>query len=118
MLPMRANVRYAVRVCCCSQVLCPLPPKFFQQFLLEGTDRHGHREVRNHISHLNPIKYHCAEFLIDYHRNRGDKILIFFHSLRSVVSCRLRIRLALTRLAASEAALVRKLFIHLYECVD
>eukprot|EP00750_Incisomonas_marina_P019480 INCI3438.1.p1 GENE.INCI3438.1~~INCI3438.1.p1 ORF type:complete len:1025 (-),score=174.55 INCI3438.1:1391-4171(-) len=63
-------------------VLCPLPPKFFQQFLLEGTDRHGHREVRNHISHLNPIKYHCAEFLIDYHRNRGDKILIFFHSLR------------------------------------
>jgi len=37
-------------------VLCPLPPKFFNQFLIEGTDRHGHREVRNHIAHMNPIK--------------------------------------------------------------
>lgn len=65
-------------------VLCPLPPKFFHQFLIEGTDRHGHREVKNHISHMNPIKYHCAEFLIDYHSNRGDKILVFFHSRRYV----------------------------------
>ncbi len=55
----------------CSEVWCPMTPEFYREYL-RTTSR---KRILLHA--MNPNKVQAAQFLINYHEKRGDKIIIF-----------------------------------------
>ncbi len=55
----------------CAEVRCPMPTEFYQQYL--------QADVRNRslFCVVNPSKFQACQYLIQYHENRGDKIIVF-----------------------------------------
>eukprot|EP00768_Dysnectes_brevis_P004182 gnl/Dysnectes_brevis/2985_a3677_946.p1 GENE.gnl/Dysnectes_brevis/2985_a3677_946~~gnl/Dysnectes_brevis/2985_a3677_946.p1 ORF type:complete len:674 (-),score=151.14 gnl/Dysnectes_brevis/2985_a3677_946:35-2029(-) len=71
----------------CSEVRCPMPAAFFREYMSILRDqRHVAKDAKqmHHkaawLSALNPEKIRTCERLVRYHRERGDKILIFSDS--------------------------------------
>ncbi|KAJ1508742.1 transcription factor TFIIH complex ERCC-3 subunit, partial [Coelomomyces lativittatus] len=55
----------------CAEVWCDMTPAFYRQYLQEHTRR---RQV---LYAMNPKKFQACQFLIQYHEQRGDKIIVF-----------------------------------------
>lgn len=55
----------------CAEVWCPMTPEFYREYL-RTTSR---KRILLHA--MNPFKIQACQFLINYHENRGDKIIVF-----------------------------------------
>ncbi|MBE3046702.1 helicase-associated domain-containing protein, partial [Candidatus Bathyarchaeota archaeon] len=55
----------------CAEVWCSMPTEFFDQYL-QAT----HRQ-RPLLYIMNPNKFQACQYLIQYHEDRGDKIIVF-----------------------------------------
>ncbi|PWN42531.1 DNA repair helicase rad25 [Ceraceosorus guamensis] len=55
----------------CAEVWCPMTPEFYREYLREKSRK------RMLLYCMNPNKFQACQFLINYHENRGDKIIVF-----------------------------------------
>ncbi|KLO05041.1 DNA repair helicase rad25 [Schizopora paradoxa] len=55
----------------CAEVWCPMTPEFYREYLREKTRK------RMLLYCMNPKKIQACQFLIKYHEDRGDKIIVF-----------------------------------------
>ncbi|KZV62100.1 DNA helicase [Peniophora sp. CONT] len=55
----------------CAEVWCPMSPEFYGEYLREQSRR------RTLLYCMNPKKFQACQFLIKYHEDRGDKIIVF-----------------------------------------
>ncbi|KAL5511049.1 SSL2 [Sanghuangporus vaninii] len=55
----------------CAEVWCPMTPEFYREYLREQTRK------RMLLYCMNPNKIQACQFLIKYHEDRGDKIIVF-----------------------------------------
>ncbi|VEU20179.1 DEKNAAC101018 [Brettanomyces naardenensis] len=55
----------------CAEVWCPMTSEFYQEYLRENSRK------RMLLYIMNPTKFQACQFLIQYHENRGDKIIVF-----------------------------------------
>lgn len=55
----------------CAEVWCPMTPEFYREYLREKSRK------KMLLYCMNPNKFQACQFLIDYHENRGDKIIVF-----------------------------------------
>ncbi|KAF2405274.1 DNA repair helicase rad25 [Trichodelitschia bisporula] len=56
----------------CAEVWCPMPLDFYRAYLDAKSPN-----KRMLLFTMNPTKFQCCQFLIDYHEKRGDKIIVF-----------------------------------------
>jgi DNA excision repair protein ERCC-3 len=56
----------------CAEVWCPMTAEFYQEYL---RTRDSNKKFL--LSTMNPRKFQAAQFLIDYHEKRGDKVIVF-----------------------------------------
>lgn len=64
----------------CHEVWCPMTSNFYSAYLRQNSRK------RKILSIMNPIKFQTAQFLINLHEKRGDKIIVFsdnVHALKS-----------------------------------
>ncbi|TDL14992.1 DNA repair helicase rad25 [Rickenella mellea] len=62
----------------CAEVWCPMTPEFFREYLREKTRK------QMLLYTMNPSKFQACQFLIMYHEDRGDKIIVFSDQLYSL----------------------------------
>ena len=55
----------------CAEVWCPMAPEFFREYLTMPANR------RMLLSVMNPNKFRHCQYLIRYHEQRNDKIIVF-----------------------------------------
>ncbi|BGP36680.1 DNA repair helicase RAD25 [Rhodotorula kratochvilovae] len=55
----------------CAEVWCDMTPEFYREYLRESARK------RMLLYCMNPRKFQACQFLIQYHENRGDKIIVF-----------------------------------------
>ncbi|KAI9667063.1 MAG: hypothetical protein M1831_001240 [Alyxoria varia] len=55
----------------CAEVWCPMTAEFYSEYLAATARK------RMLLYTMNPRKFQAAQFLIDYHERRGDKIIVF-----------------------------------------
>lgn len=55
----------------CAEVWCPMTPEFYRAYLQEESRK------RMLLYCMNPNKFQACQFLIRYHEERGDKIIVF-----------------------------------------
>lgn len=55
----------------CAEVWCDMTPEFYREYLREKSRR------RMLLYSMNPNKFQACQFLIKYHEQRGDKIIVF-----------------------------------------
>ncbi|PLW36991.1 hypothetical protein PCANC_13991 [Puccinia coronata f. sp. avenae] len=55
----------------CAEVWCPMTPEFYREYLREKSRK------KNLLYCMNPQKFQACQFLIKYHEDRGDKIIVF-----------------------------------------
>ncbi|GAA5917223.1 hypothetical protein JCM8208_002643 [Rhodotorula glutinis] len=55
----------------CAEVWCDMTPEFYREYLRENVRR------KMLLYCMNPRKFQACQFLIQYHENRGDKIIVF-----------------------------------------
>ena len=67
----------------CAEVWCPMAPEFYREYLREQSRK------KNLLYCMNPRKFQACQFLIKYHEDRGDKIIVFSDNVYALeVSCR------------------------------
>lgn len=67
------NLGHIARVQC-AEVWCPMTPDFFQEYVI------GNKHRRLLLCVMNPNKFRACQFLIRYHEQRNDKIIVFSDS--------------------------------------
>jgi len=55
----------------CAEVWCPMTAEFYREYLVQNAAK------RKLLYTMNPNKFQTTEFLIRFHENRGDKIIVF-----------------------------------------
>jgi DNA excision repair protein ERCC-3 len=60
-----------LKVLQCAEVWCPMTPEFYREYLREQSRK------RMLLYCMNPNKFQACQFLIKYHEDRGDKIIVF-----------------------------------------
>ncbi|PVU99241.1 hypothetical protein BB560_005538 [Smittium megazygosporum] len=55
----------------CAEVWCDMTPEFYREYLRESSRK------RLLLYVMNPRKFQICQYLIWYHENRGDKIIVF-----------------------------------------
>ncbi|KAG6850688.1 transcription factor TFIIH complex ERCC-3 subunit [Arthromyces matolae] len=55
----------------CAEVWCPMSPEFYREYLREQSRK------RMLLYCMNPNKFQACQFLIKYHEDRGDKVIVF-----------------------------------------
>ncbi|KAH0614633.1 uncharacterized protein H6S33_000269 [Morchella sextelata] len=73
----------------CAEVWCPMTPEFYSEYLREPDQR---KKVLHYI--MNPRKFQAAQFLIDYHEKRGDKIIVFSDNVYALKAYALKLQKA------------------------
>ena len=56
---------------CCAEICCTMPSRFYEKYLSESSS------IRQTLCALNPNKAKICDFLVRYHEERGDRILVF-----------------------------------------
>ena len=64
----------------CAEVWCPMTTEFYSEYM-KASEREGQL-----LYAMNPTKFQAAQFLIDYHEKRGDKIIVFSDNLYALKS--------------------------------
>ena len=65
----------------CAEVWCPMTPEFYREYLREQTRK------RMLLYCMNPNKIQACQFLIKYHEDRGDKIIVFSDNVYALEVC-------------------------------
>lgn len=68
---LRYFARYSCNLDQCAEVWCPMTPEFYREYLREQSRK------RMLLYCMNPKKFQACQFLIKYHEDRGDKIIVF-----------------------------------------
>lgn len=55
----------------CAEVWCPMTAEFYREYLRERSRK------KMLLYCMNPTKFQACQYLIQYHENRGDKIIVF-----------------------------------------
>ncbi|XP_070565802.1 general transcription and DNA repair factor IIH helicase/translocase subunit XPB-like [Ptychodera flava] len=55
----------------CAEVWCPMTPEFYREYLAIKTKK------RNLLYVMNPNKFRACQFLVKYHEQRNDKVIVF-----------------------------------------
>ncbi|GJD10824.1 TFIIH basal transcription factor complex helicase repB subunit [Galdieria sulphuraria] len=55
----------------CAEVWCPMTAEFYREYLIQNSAK------RKLLYTMNPNKFQTTDFLIRFHENRGDKIIVF-----------------------------------------
>lgn len=55
----------------CAEVWCPMSIEFYEEYL------QANARDRSLFCVMNPFKFQACQYLIKYHENRGDKIIVF-----------------------------------------
>jgi len=55
----------------CAEVWCPMTPEFYREYLREQSRK------RVLLYCMNPRKFQACQFLIKFHEDRGDKVIVF-----------------------------------------
>ena len=50
---------------------CPMTPEFYREYLREQSRK------RMLLYCMNPNKFQACQFLVKYHEDRGDKVIVF-----------------------------------------
>ncbi|KAF2072811.1 hypothetical protein CYY_005885 [Polysphondylium violaceum] len=56
----------------CSEVWCPMTAEFYQEYLTNDS-----QSKKKLLYTMNPNKFRACEYLIKFHEQRGDKIIVF-----------------------------------------
>ncbi len=70
----------------CAEVWCPMTAEFYQEYLRETARK------RMLLYIMNPIKFQACQFLISYHENRGDKIIVFSDNVYALEAYALKLK--------------------------
>ena len=65
----------------CAEVWCTMSPEFYGEYLREQSRR------RMLLYCMNPKKFQACQFLIKYHEERGDKIIVFSDNVFALEVC-------------------------------
>ena len=65
----------------CAEVWCPMTPEFYSEYLKEQSRK------RMLLYCMNPRKFQACQFLIKYHEDRGDKIIVFSDNVYALEVC-------------------------------
>lgn len=63
----------------CAEVWCDMTPEFYREYLREKPRK------RMLLYCMNPKKFQACQFLIQYHEQRGDKIIVFSDNVYALV---------------------------------
>ncbi|KAG5360253.1 DNA repair helicase RAD25 [Yarrowia sp. B02] len=69
----------------CAEVWCPMTSEFYQEYLKENARK------RMLLYIMNPSKFQAAQFLINYHEKRGDKIIVFSDNVHALKAYALKL---------------------------
>jgi len=62
-----------------------MTPDFYQSYLEHSTPNQGNKRYKaQQLAICNPNKFMACEYLINYHKRRGDKIIVFSDDLFSL----------------------------------
>ncbi|GJJ69263.1 DNA excision repair protein ERCC-3 [Entomortierella parvispora] len=64
----------------CAEVWCPMTPAFYREYLRESSRK------RTLLYVMNPNKFQACQYLIRYHEERGDKIIVFSDNVFALVA--------------------------------
>lgn len=70
----------------CAEVWCEMTAEFYGEYLKENSRK------KRLIYAMNPIKFHSCQFLIQYHEQRGDKIIVFSDDLYALKAYALKLK--------------------------
>lgn len=70
----------------CAEVWCPMTAEFYQEYL----NVNARKRMLLYI--MNPSKFQAAQFLIEYHEKRGDKIIVFSDNVYALQAYALKLR--------------------------
>lgn len=70
----------------CAEVWCPMTAEFYREYLRENSRR------RKLLYVMNPRKFQACQFLINYHENRGDKIIVFSDNVFALKAYALKLK--------------------------
>lgn len=56
----------------CFEVWCPMSGPFYREYLKSESFK-----MKTSLYVMNPVKFQCTKFLMNYHEKRGDKVIIF-----------------------------------------
>ncbi|KZF25495.1 DNA repair helicase rad25 [Xylona heveae TC161] len=59
----------------CAEVWCPMSTEFYEEYMKANARN------RSLFCVMNPSKFQACQYLINYHENRGDKIIVFSDSV-------------------------------------
>lgn len=91
----------------CAEVWCPMTPEFYREYLREQTRK------RTLLYCMNPNKFQACQFLIKYHEDRGDKIIVFSDNVFALEACVDQPLMSfLTNSSKAYAKRLGKLYIH------
>ncbi|KAJ1922581.1 DNA repair helicase RAD25 [Coemansia sp. S100] len=62
----------------CAEVWCTMTPEFYKAYLEEASHK------RNLLYAMNPNKLRTCQYLINFHRNRGDKTIVFIDNVTTL----------------------------------
>ena len=65
----------------CAEVWCPMTPEFYREYL---NGKVSEQKIKL-LCGMNPNKFRTCEFLIKYHENRNDKIIVFIDEVYALV---------------------------------
>ena len=63
----------------CVEVWCPMTKEFYAEYIRCGMQQHT--RIQKLLYVMNPCKFRVCEYLLRFHVNRGDKIIIFSDDL-------------------------------------
>ncbi|ODV88567.1 hypothetical protein CANCADRAFT_28840 [Tortispora caseinolytica NRRL Y-17796] len=70
----------------CAEVWCPMTSEFYQEYLKETSRK------RMLLYVMNPTKFQACQFLIHYHEQRGDKIIVFSDNVWALKAYALKLK--------------------------
>nr|XP_045615780.1 general transcription and DNA repair factor IIH helicase subunit XPB-like isoform X1 [Procambarus clarkii] len=65
----------------CAEVWCPMTPEFYREYLMAKV---SDQKIKL-LCAMNPNKFRTCEFLIKYHENRNDKIIVFIDEVFALI---------------------------------
>ncbi|KAJ1975974.1 DNA repair helicase RAD25 [Dimargaris cristalligena] len=64
----------------CAEVWCDMTPEFYEQYLQVNS----RKKMLLYV--MNPIKFQACQYLIRYHEQRGDKIIVFADNVYALIA--------------------------------
>lgn len=67
----------------CAEIWCPMTKEFYHSYI--ENSKGGQSRLQRLLYTLNPTKFRACEYLVKYHSERGDKIIIFSDDVPALI---------------------------------